>query len=51
MRAAILLNGAPDPPDLLRRIAGRADLVVAADGGARYALDAGEVGRLAGYYA
>ena len=43
MRAAILLNGAPDPPDLLRRIAGAADLVVAADGGARYALDAGVI--------
>ena len=43
MRAAIFLNGAPDPPDLLRRIAGRADLVVAANGGARYALDAGVV--------
>ncbi len=43
MRAAIFLNGAPDPPDLLKRIAGRADLVVAADGGARYALDAGVV--------
>jgi thiamine pyrophosphokinase len=40
VRAAILLNGAPDPPDLLRRIAAAADLVVAADGGARYALDA-----------
>ena len=43
MRAAILLNGAPDPPDLLRRIAGAADLVVAADGGAHYAVDAGVV--------
>jgi thiamine pyrophosphokinase len=43
VRAAIFLNGAPDPPDLLRRVAGRADLVVAADGGARYALDAGVV--------
>jgi thiamine pyrophosphokinase len=43
VRAAILLNGAPDPPDLLLRIAGAADLVVAADGGARYALDAGVV--------
>jgi thiamine pyrophosphokinase len=43
LRAAIFLNGAPDPPDLLRRIAGRADLVVAADGGARHALDAGVV--------
>ena len=41
MRAAIFLNGTPDPPDLLRRVAARADLVVAADGGARYALDAG----------
>jgi thiamine pyrophosphokinase len=41
VRAAIFLNGAPDPPGLLRRVAGRADLVVAADGGARYALDAG----------
>ena len=43
MRAAIFLNGAPDAPDLLRSVAGRADLVVAADGGARYALDAGVV--------
>ena len=43
MRAVLFLNGAPDPPELLRRVAGRADLVVAADGGARYALDAGVV--------
>jgi thiamine pyrophosphokinase len=43
LRAAIFLNGFPDPPDLLRSVAGRADLVVAADGGARYALDAGVV--------
>jgi thiamine pyrophosphokinase len=43
LRAAIFLNGAPDPPELLKRIAGRAELVVAADGGARYALDAGVV--------
>jgi thiamine pyrophosphokinase len=43
LRVAIFLNGAPDPPDLLRRVAGRADLVAAADGGARYALDAGVV--------
>ena len=43
MRAVIFLNGAPDAPDLLQRLAGRADLVVAADGGARYALDAGVV--------
>ena len=43
MRAAIFLNGAPDPPELLRRAAARADLLVAADGGAAYALDAGVV--------
>jgi thiamine pyrophosphokinase len=43
VRAAIFLNGAPDPPDLLRRVAGWADLVVAANGGARYALDAGVI--------
>jgi thiamine pyrophosphokinase len=43
LRAAIFLNGAPDAPDLLRRVADRADLVVAADGGARYALDAGVI--------
>jgi thiamine pyrophosphokinase len=43
LRAAIFLNGAPDAPDLLQRIAGRANLVVAADGGARYALDAGVI--------
>jgi thiamine pyrophosphokinase len=41
--AAIFLNGSPDSPDLLRRVAGRTDLVVAADGGARYALEAGVV--------
>jgi thiamine pyrophosphokinase len=41
--AAIFLNGSPDSPGLLRRVAGRADLVVAADGGARYALEAGVV--------
>lgn len=46
MRVAIFLNGAPDAPDLLRRVAGRADLVVAADGGARYALDAGVMPQL-----
>ena len=43
MRAAVFLNGSPDPPDLLRRVAGRADLVVAADGGALHALAAGIV--------
>jgi thiamine pyrophosphokinase len=43
LRAAVFLNGTPDPPDLLRRAAARADLVVAADGGAVYALDAGVV--------
>ena len=43
MRAAIFLNGAPDPPDLLRRIADRAELVVAADGGAPRQLSFGSV--------
>ncbi len=43
MRAAIFLNGSPDSSSLLRRVAGRADLIVAADGGARYALEAGIV--------
>jgi len=37
------LNGAPDSPGLIQTVAGRADLVVAADGGARYALDAGVI--------
>ncbi len=43
MRAAVFLNGSADPPDLLRRVAGRADLVVAADGGALHALSVGVV--------
>ena len=43
MRAAVFLNGFADPPDLLRRVAGRADLVVAADGGALHALAASVV--------
>jgi thiamine pyrophosphokinase len=43
VRAAVFLNGAADPPELLRAAAGRAALVVAADGGARHALDAGIV--------
>jgi thiamine pyrophosphokinase len=43
VRAAIFLNGAPDSAGLLRRVAGSADFVVAADGGARYALEAGVV--------
>ncbi len=43
MRASVFLNGSPDPPDLLRRVAARADLVVAADGGALHALSAGIV--------
>jgi thiamine pyrophosphokinase len=41
LRAAIFLHGSPDSPGLIRHVAGRADLVVAADGGARYALKAG----------
>jgi len=40
VRAVIFLNGAPDSPELLRRVAEGADLVLAADGGARNALDA-----------
>jgi thiamine pyrophosphokinase len=40
LRAAVFLNGSPDPPGLIRGVAGRADLVVAADGGARHALEA-----------
>jgi thiamine pyrophosphokinase len=43
VRAAVFLNGAADSPEMLRAAAGRADLVAAADGGARYALDAGIV--------
>ena len=43
MLAAIFLNGAPDSKRLIRAVAGRADLVVAADGGASYALAAGIV--------
>ena len=43
MRAAIFLNGAPNSEALIQAVAGRADLVVAADGGARYALAAGIV--------
>jgi thiamine pyrophosphokinase len=43
VRAAIFLNGAPDSERLIRAVATRADLVVAADGGARYALAAGIV--------
>ena len=43
MRAAVFLNGSPDPPGLIRVVAGRDDLVVAADGGARHALGSGVV--------
>jgi thiamine pyrophosphokinase len=43
VRAAIFLNGSPESSDLLRCVGGRADLIVAADGGARYALEAGFV--------
>jgi thiamine pyrophosphokinase len=43
VRAAIFLNGAPDSSGLIQDISGGADVVVAADGGARYALDAGVV--------
>lgn len=43
MRAAIFLNGSPDSSGLIQHVVRRADLVVAADGGARYALNAGVV--------
>ena len=43
MRAAIFLNGTPDPQPLLAAVAKTADLVIAADGGARHALEAGIV--------
>src|SRR5919112_6773528 len=43
VHAAIFLNGSPDSPRLIQAVAGRADLVVAADGGTRYALAAGIV--------
>jgi thiamine pyrophosphokinase len=43
VRAAIFLNGSPDSPGLVQHVVRRADLVVAADGGARYALNAGVV--------
>ena len=43
MRGAIFLNGAPDEPGLLRRLAEGADLVLAADGGTCHALNAGIV--------
>jgi thiamine pyrophosphokinase len=43
VRAAIFLNGSPDSGRLIQAVATRADLVVAADGGARYALAAGIV--------
>jgi thiamine pyrophosphokinase len=43
VRATIFLNGLPDSEPLIHTVAGRANLVVAADGGARYALAAGLV--------
>ena len=43
MHAVVFLNGSPDPPGLLRDVAGWADLVLAADGGALHALAAGVV--------
>lgn len=43
MRAAIFLNGSPDPRGLLRGAAERADVTIAADGGALHALAAGIV--------
>jgi thiamine pyrophosphokinase len=46
VRAAIFLNGAPDSECLIQAVAERADFVVAADGGARFALAAGIVPHL-----
>ena len=46
MRAAIFLNGAPDSERLIQAVAERADFVMAADGGARFALAAGIVPHL-----
>jgi thiamine pyrophosphokinase len=43
LRAAVFLNGSPDSRGLIQHVCARADLVVAADGGARYALEAGVV--------
>ncbi len=43
MRAAIFLNGASDSESVLGAVAKAADLIVAADGGARHALAAGIV--------
>jgi thiamine pyrophosphokinase len=43
VQAAIFLNGSPDSTLLIEAVVGRAGLVVAADGGARYALAAGIV--------
>jgi thiamine pyrophosphokinase len=43
MRTAIFLNGAPDSVHLIQVVVRCADLVVAADGGARHALEAGIV--------
>ena len=43
MLAAVFLNGSPDSPGLIQDVSERADLIIAADGGARYALDAGVV--------
>jgi len=43
VQAAIFLNGAPDSERLIQAVVGPANLVIAADGGARYALSAGIV--------
>jgi thiamine pyrophosphokinase len=43
VRAAIFLNGAPDSEPLIQAVAKGTGLIVAADGGARYALAAGIV--------
>lgn len=43
VRAAVFLNGVPESRDILKSVAGSVDLIVAADGGAVYAMDAGIV--------
>lgn len=46
MRAVVILNGEPDPAAMILAAAERADLIVAADGGARHALKVGVIPNL-----
>ena len=43
MRAVVFLNGVPESRDILRNASAQADLVIAADGGAVHAVDAGVI--------